>query len=86
MNRTQLEKLYSSDEVIPLEDEFSNSSTKIQKKSLVRGGWPQEWKNRTQLEKFYSFDEVIPLEDGFSTKSRTAIDNNQSVKISQLYD
>jgi len=59
---------------------------KLQKLSLTSLQTPREWKNRTQLEKFYTFDVAIPLEDEFSTKSRTAIDYMQSVKISQLYD
>ena len=59
---------------------------KLQKLPLTSLQTPREWKNRTQLEKFYTFDVAIPLEDEFSTKSRTAIDYMQSVKISQLYD
>ena len=59
---------------------------KLQKLPLTSLQTPQEWKNRTLLEKLYTFDEVIPPEDEFSTKSRTAIDTMQSVKMSQLYD
>ncbi len=59
---------------------------KLQKLPLTSLQTPREWKNRTLLEKLYTSDEVIPPEDEFSTKSRTAIDNMQSVKTSQLYD
>jgi len=58
---------------------------KLQKLPLTSLQTPREWKNRTLLEKLYTFDEVIPPEDEFSTKSRTAIDDMQSVKTSQLY-
>ncbi len=66
--------------------QFPVSVEKPQKLPLTSLQAPREWKNRTLLEKLYTFDEAIPPEDEFSTKSRTAIDNNQSVKISRLYD
>ena len=66
--------------------QFPLSVEKHQKLPLTSLQTPREWKNRTLLEKLYTFDEVIPPEDEFSTKSRTAIDTMQSVKMSQLYD
>ena len=59
---------------------------RLQKLPLTSLQAPREWRNRTQLEKFSTFDEAIPPEDEFSQKSRTAIDNMQSVKMSQLHD
>ena len=58
---------------------------KLQKLPLTSLQAPREWKNRTLLEKLYPSDVAIPLEDEFSTKSGTAIDTMQSVKMSQLY-
>ncbi len=65
---------------------FPLSVEKLQKLPLTSLQTPREWKNRTLLEKFYTFDEVIPPEGELSTKSRTAIDTMQSVKIGRLYD
>jgi hypothetical protein len=61
-------------------------SEKLQKLPLTSLQTPRWWKNRTLLEELYTFDEVIPPEDELSTKSRTAIDTMQSVKIGRLYD
>ncbi len=65
--------------------QVSLSVEKLQKLPLTSLQTPREWKNRTLLEKLYAFDEVIPPEGEFSTKSRTAIDDMQSVKTGRLY-